>query len=130
MDNLNDNKDNKKWILKYISLYSLGTALLLFLAILWQGKFTPLTMNVALYIVGAIYLVAGWLMFINNRNFFSSISYGFRSMGSWIQGKKREEEYFDYIKNKVPASKRVIISTFVVSAILLSIAIITHIIFL
>lgn len=66
----------------------------------------------ALTVSFGVSLFFGWLFFINNKNFFSSVVYTFKTFFQ-NASKRREQDYFSYLEDKKQISNYIIEACFI-----------------
>ena len=137
-DNIENNKkiknrDLRKKLLIYIIIYSIIFIIGIALSMFAQYELSLLSFNVATYIISIGIMATSWFMFLYNKNFFSPLSYGFKSLASRFSKDtpgSNKKDYYEYINDKTPISKNTILINLCVGTALLIISILVHVIFL
>lgn len=116
-----DKRKNKKAIflriLKLIIIYSIISAILVGLTLLWQNEVTLLSLCNAFYMSGTLLLAFAVMVLSSNNNIFSPLIYSVRAFFTMFSGKKMDTTYYDYTEKikESPIPKRFIVNPLIFS---------------
>jgi hypothetical protein len=75
------------------------SGILFLFAMLWQDDWSLLAVGDGLWLVFALELCFGWVLFVYNHNIFSPVLYGVKSFTLMFVGKRPKTDYYTYMKN-------------------------------